>query len=215
MDEKRYSHYRETIGTTVNLACLIADHAKWSQTTFGMDGVCGPIGALKHLQKEAAEAMDRPGEIEEYADCFLLLLDASRRAGFSFAELVAGAEEKLLVNKARCWPPCVDGEPCEHHKSPELGAVDSSTCVVCPSVPCPHCGRQWSPEPTTERREVLGELIKQLKEIEDPPHDTDAFFVDGTISAKLMQRAHDVLSPAKRGEVQADNPVPYLVEGDF
>src|SRR5688500_7375797 len=58
---------------------LWLDQAEWSQATFGSDDERGPIGALKHLAKEAVEAQAAPDDEEEYADCLLLILDAARR----------------------------------------------------------------------------------------------------------------------------------------
>jgi hypothetical protein len=75
---------------------LAADHAKWSQETFGTDAERSSIGPLKHLEKEATDA-------KEYADCFLLVLDASRRAGISPLELIKIAHLKLDENKLRGW----------------------------------------------------------------------------------------------------------------
>lgn len=37
--------------------------------------------------------------------------------------------------------------PTARRQPPELGTINVTTCVVCPSLPCPHCGRQWNPEP--------------------------------------------------------------------
>ena len=69
-----------------NAERLLEDQSKWSQATFGTDQERKPIGALKHLAKEAIEAVDaveaddRTAIEEEFADCFLLLMDAARRA---------------------------------------------------------------------------------------------------------------------------------------
>lgn len=100
-------------------SCLAADHAKWSQATFGADQERGPIGALKHLEKEAKEAYEAVGTQglpEELADCFLLILDASRRAGIKPLELVKLAQQKMQKNKARTWAKPVADEPVEHVK---------------------------------------------------------------------------------------------------
>lgn len=116
---------------------LAANQAEWSQSTFGNDETRGPIGALRHLAKEAKEAeeaCDRLSELirphtspahgslvkavndvaEEMADCFLLLLDASRRAGLKPLDLVNSAMAKMCVNRNRRYPSPVDGQPCEH-----------------------------------------------------------------------------------------------------
>ncbi len=93
---------------------LISDQAEWSQRTFGSDQERGPIGALKHLEREAVEAQNDPASAEEYADCFLLILDAARRAGIKPMQLVEAAQAKMVKNKARQWPKPISDEPVEH-----------------------------------------------------------------------------------------------------
>jgi NTP pyrophosphatase (non-canonical NTP hydrolase) len=94
---------------------LVHSQSEWSQKTFGSDEERGPVGALRHLEIEAREACEewrfyRSGQSElqdvkeEFADCFLLLLDASRRAGLSFQELLDAAVAKHEKNKRREWP---------------------------------------------------------------------------------------------------------------
>jgi hypothetical protein len=102
------------LGKALNI--LAHDQALWSQTVFGLDRDRGPIGSLKHLVKEAEEALGTPMEIEEYADCLIVLLDALRRAGFTVQEVTEAARLKMEVNVGRRWPPSVDGQPCEHLK---------------------------------------------------------------------------------------------------
>lgn len=86
---------------------LAIDLAKWSQATFGSDAERGPMGALKHLEKEAKEcqeAVGTPQFVVELADCLILLIDASRRAGVKPMQLVEAALNKMEVNKQRSWP---------------------------------------------------------------------------------------------------------------
>lgn len=99
-----------------DLEFLIADQSSWSQATFGTDQERGPVGALRHLAREATEAAEQPDDIMEYADCLLLILDASRRSGFGFAKVVKAAIEKMKVNKAREWPKPTSDQPVEHVK---------------------------------------------------------------------------------------------------
>lgn len=77
--------------------------SKWSQSTFGKDSDRGPYWSLEHLRKEADEAQVDPENIEEYADCLFLVLDAARRAGFTLDDLVDAAFDKLDVNRNRKW----------------------------------------------------------------------------------------------------------------
>jgi hypothetical protein len=102
---------------------LAKDQAEWSQSTFGTDSERGPMGALKHLEKEAYEcqiAETSSDLLEELADCFLLLIDASRRATVTPAQLVAAAQAKMVKNRARKWSKPVDGQPCEHVRDEEI-----------------------------------------------------------------------------------------------
>jgi len=105
---------RGIVSGAVQLWVLEHEQRVWSEATFGSGG---PLGALKHLEKEAREAQDAVGTPEirmELADCFLLLIDASRRAGVDLRELIAAAREKHLVNRKRTWGTPVDDEPVEH-----------------------------------------------------------------------------------------------------
>jgi len=100
-----------------DLAC---DHADWSQERFGTDAEKGPLMPLRHLRREAADAeqaaedRDRPGLLTELADCQLLLLDALRRSGYTLPQLIAAAQDKMVVNKAREWPSPTADMPVEH-----------------------------------------------------------------------------------------------------
>ncbi len=118
------------------LADLVRDHVEWSRATFGIDEVRGPIGPLKHLEKEAGEAQKAYLEFsrfasmedsvaaqsaekdfkDELADCFLLLLDASRRSGVKIMQLIEAAQAKLEVNKKREWPKAGVDDAVEHIK---------------------------------------------------------------------------------------------------
>ena len=81
------------------------EHAEWSNATFGD---VGPIGPLKHLSKEALEA----------------LWDAQRRMGISDESITRAMVEKLAINKARQWPEPKDGEPRLHIIEPGAGKED-------------------------------------------------------------------------------------------
>lgn len=88
----------------------------WSEPTFGTVAEKGPIGPLKHLIKEAGEAIADPTDVMEYADCLLLVLDASRRAGITPLELLATGWKKLAILKTRTYLKTPDGEISEHVK---------------------------------------------------------------------------------------------------
>ena len=88
--------------------------SEWSQATFGTDAERGPVGPLKHLAKEVQECLADPSDLEEYADCLFLVFDATRRAGFTFDQLVEAVFAKLAKNKRREWPRPTSDEPVEH-----------------------------------------------------------------------------------------------------
>ena len=93
------------------------EHSEWSQATFGTDAERGPVGALKHLEKEAREAQAKPTDLEEYADCLFLTFDAARRAGLTLDTLLNEAFAKLEKNKKRRWvKPANPDEPIEHER---------------------------------------------------------------------------------------------------
>ena len=97
---------------------LFVEVTQWATETFGDRTVRGPTGPLKHLKKEAGEAIDAPTDISEYADCQILIWDAAHRAGFHHYELMEAVEEKLKVLKTRTYPKVADGEVSEHIKEP-------------------------------------------------------------------------------------------------
>ncbi len=97
-------------------------HGRWSQVTFGADRFRGPKGPLLHLQKEVAEALEAYDRVdipkayrdldlkEEIVDCLFLTLDAARRSGMTYDDLVEAAFTKLAKNRKRTWGPMtVDG----------------------------------------------------------------------------------------------------------
>lgn len=73
---------------------------EWSEETFGTSD---PQAPLHHMESEIQEVLNEPYNIEEYSDCFMLLLDALRKAGFTADQLIEAAYAKLEVNKSRIW----------------------------------------------------------------------------------------------------------------
>lgn len=78
-------------------------YAEFSNGAFGSPEERGCLGPLHHLQEEVKELIDNPDDELEWADCFLLLLDAARRKGHSVDDLVRFANAKLEINKKRSW----------------------------------------------------------------------------------------------------------------
>jgi len=96
------------------------EQAEWSRATFGSDTERGPLGPLKHLEKETEEArqswikQDIPEAKVEIADCLFLTFDAARRAGMSLDDLLDTAFRKLEINKQREWQKPTNDGPVEH-----------------------------------------------------------------------------------------------------
>lgn len=114
-----------------------ADHAEWSQATFG--GV-GPIGPLKHLSIEALEAAEAPGDLSEWADMQFLLWDAQRRAGITDEQITQAMIDKLAVNKARTWQEPKDGEPRLHIQADNDNTAQQFESLAENTEPCVICG---------------------------------------------------------------------------
>ena len=75
----------------------------FSFKTFGPPETRGPICPLTHLKDEVQELIDNINDPMEWADCFLLLLDAAARAGHSVDDLIDFGAAKLEINKLRKW----------------------------------------------------------------------------------------------------------------
>lgn len=90
------------------------DFYKWSDETFGPERT--PDGPLRHLKEEADEAIAKPEDISEFADIFILLVDALRLSGHTPAELEEAVYNKFEVIKERKYQePDADGV-CRHVK---------------------------------------------------------------------------------------------------
>lgn len=77
------------------------DITEWANTTFGNNRQ--PSSVIAHLAKEVIELSEQPYDIEEYADCFILLLNASKLAGVNVQQLLEAAESKMEINRHRKW----------------------------------------------------------------------------------------------------------------
>jgi hypothetical protein len=79
------------------------DIASFSDKTFGTNrSFAAP---LEHLKEEVQEVIDSNGDIDEYADCMLLLLDSFRMKypNLSTKDLLKQCKRKLKVCEQRKW----------------------------------------------------------------------------------------------------------------
>lgn len=88
---------------------FVKQRDEFSFSTFGSPETRGPIYPLRHLAKEVQELLANPDDEMEWADCFLLLLDAARRKGYSVDDLMNFALKKLEINRERKWNKQPDG----------------------------------------------------------------------------------------------------------
>jgi hypothetical protein len=96
------------------------DIQKWSDETFGKHRIATPI--VYHLKKEVDELIEKLedwhkgqyGSMEvcaeklheikmEFADCFMLLIDAAAHFPLTMDAIYKATEEKLEINKNRKW----------------------------------------------------------------------------------------------------------------
>jgi hypothetical protein len=85
---------------------LQAQVAAWARETFRDSTI---ESKFAHLMKELVEISAKPQDVVEWADAFLLLMDATAFAGFTMDQIYEACRAKHAVNRAREW-----GEPDEH-----------------------------------------------------------------------------------------------------
>lgn len=87
-----------------NFQKLYNSQKRFSLKTFGSAKDRPFSGPLNHLKREIDEAIES-GDISEFADMFLLLIDGfHRRFPSNNADsMIAAARKKLEINKARKW----------------------------------------------------------------------------------------------------------------
>ena len=81
------------------------DIVAWSTDTFG-DRQTTAIPVCHHLKKEVDELIDgiQAGDFkEEFADCFMLLIESAKTCGIETDELISLTYAKLEINKRRKW----------------------------------------------------------------------------------------------------------------
>ena len=96
----------------IDLQSLQDDITKWQIDTFGPSW----DQALRHLQSEVDEVLADPDDISEYADLLIPLLGSAGQRGYSVADLIKAAVDKMIINKTREWGPVNDRGFREHIK---------------------------------------------------------------------------------------------------
>ena len=126
----------------VDLNKFQREFGEWADTVFGRSR--GAVGPLNHLKKELVELEEaltalppfveqeegisgwqekenirRAHILEEYADCFLLLINSAYIQGIDMRTLMQAAAEKFEVCKNREWGPVNDEGFAEHIREGE------------------------------------------------------------------------------------------------
>jgi hypothetical protein len=109
----------------LNLTKYLADHVDWSKKTFGEGN--NITGLCNHITKELEEIKQSPGDVIEYADVFILLLDLLWRNNHTAAEFIEALQQKQQINFQRKWhiENFQTGKPVEHVKmyNPRYGNI--------------------------------------------------------------------------------------------
>ena len=86
-----------------NLHKLLKEIETFSNSAFGTPQVRNETATLRKLKAEIDELIENPNDKHEWADVFLLLLDAARRKGYTINDLISFGLEKIEINKNRTW----------------------------------------------------------------------------------------------------------------
>jgi len=84
----------------------------FADKTFG--GAGDPVPPLHHLRQEVDELIAAPFDALEYADAFILLIQAARRAKLTMPQLLSAAKRKHLINTKRQ----ITRPPGQHNPTP-------------------------------------------------------------------------------------------------
>jgi hypothetical protein len=86
----------------------------WTVEKFGNS--TNPIPSLNHLREELEELIADHQSAEEWADCFILLIHAAKKAGLDMTQIYSFITDKHFVNKSRQWSEPDENGVCHHIK---------------------------------------------------------------------------------------------------
>lgn len=199
---------------------LLTEHAEWSQATFGTDAVRGPNGPLEHLKDEVVEAQAKPHDILEFADCFLLLMDALRRAKHTPDQLLEAAVKKLHINKTeRKWETPVDPDSPVYHV-PEEEYEESVAAVQSAIENFERVQSQYrkngasDTEPSTAFQLIIVDALRGNMEVEGSGNNWSLYEGAGRAKAAkaLTEAAQDVVTAIGEYEPTPKALLDYLRE---
>jgi hypothetical protein len=83
-------------------------HDEWARGIFPDETL---DSKLSHLKKEVDEVREHPDDLEEWADCGMLLLHSLKRAGFTVQQWLEAMERKFAeVQTRKNWVRTADGD---------------------------------------------------------------------------------------------------------
>lgn len=74
---------------------------EWSDERFGKGRT--PHGNIEHLKEEVVDLKKSAYDPHSYSDCFILLINAARLAGFSMEDIYQAIIAKNKINIEREW----------------------------------------------------------------------------------------------------------------
>lgn len=85
---------------------------KWTVEKFGNE--TNPLPSLNHLKGEVLELIEKPNDRLEWADCFIILIHAAKKQGYSMNDIYSFIQEKHEINKTRKWSEPNEKGVCYH-----------------------------------------------------------------------------------------------------
>jgi predicted house-cleaning noncanonical NTP pyrophosphatase (MazG superfamily) len=95
-----FDTWKDIDNSSRSLEDLFLEVGQWAVSTFTQ---ATPESWCKHLQKEVAELAEDPSDLEEIADCMILLAGLAHKQNYTPQDLRQAIREKLEINKKRVW----------------------------------------------------------------------------------------------------------------
>jgi predicted house-cleaning noncanonical NTP pyrophosphatase (MazG superfamily) len=104
----------ENIQSAMDWQALQDELHDWTVEKFG--NPTNPIPSLNHLREELEELIADHQSAEEWADCFIILIHAAKKAGLDMTQIYSFITDKHFINKSRQWSEPDENGVCHHIK---------------------------------------------------------------------------------------------------
>lgn len=99
------------MGKAITIESSVEKWMQWTNVNFPKSGTEASLIHLQEEIKELLEAINDPAKFEynegialmEYADCFICLLTAAGKSGFTIEQLFKAIQNKMEINYNRKW----------------------------------------------------------------------------------------------------------------